>query len=160
MGRYHGALRDLIRGLKYRGKKGNLPYVRTFLQACGSFGKMLPRHLWAVPVPLHPAKEKQRGFNQVEWIFRSWLAEQGIPMERMLCRTRQTKAQYGLSAKERRENLKDAFAPAKDADIRGKNILLADDIMTTGTTFRACAETLREAGALKVYGLALASDRV
>ena len=159
MGRYRGALRDLIRGLKYRGRKGTLPYIRTFLQACGELGKVLPSSLLAVPVPLHSRKEKQRGFNQAEMIFRPWLEEQGIPMGRMLCRIRQTEAQYGLSPKERRENLKGAFAPAESAEIRGKDILLTDDIMTTGATFRACAEVLKEAGARRIYGLVLASDR-
>lgn len=159
MGHYRGALQDLIRGLKYHGKKENLFRIQTFLQACGKIGGMFPGHLLAVPVPLHPAREKQRGFNQVELIFRPWLMEQGIPMERVLCRIRQTEAQYGLSPSERRKNLKGAFALAGEADVRGRSILLLDDIMTTGTTFLACAKALRGAGAEKVYGLVLASDR-
>ena len=159
MGHYRGALQNLIRGLKYHGKKENLLRIRTFLQACGKACEVLPEQLLAVPVPLHPAREKQRGFNQVEWIFRPWLMERGIPMERMLCRIRQTEAQYGLSPLERQKNLEGAFAMARDADVRGKALLLVDDIMTTGTTFRACAKVLKEAGAVAVYGLVLASDR-
>jgi len=159
LGHYRGGLQMLIRGLKYQGKKGNLPYIRTFLQVCEKEMDMLREGMVAVPVPLHPEKERQRGFNQVELIFKEWLQEQGIPMERMLCRSRLTKAQYGLSAAERRSNLKHAFSLAEGAEVRGRDILLLDDIMTTGTTFHMCAAELKRAGAAKIFGLVLASDR-
>lgn len=158
-GRYHGALRDLIRGLKYHGKKGNLPYLHMFLQACEKDLPVFPENVLAVPVPLYPAREKQRGFNQVELVFREWLMQHGIPMERLLLRTRRTKAQYGLPVQERQENLKGAFVVVNGKSVQGKYILLLDDIMTTGSTFQACAEALKAAGAAKVFGMVLASDR-
>ena len=158
-GRYHGALRDLIRGLKYHGKKGNLPYLHMILRACEKAFPVFPGEVLAVPVPLHPAREKQRGFNQVELVFREWLMRHGIPMERLLLRTRQTKAQYGLSVQERQGNLKGAFAVVDRKLVQGKYILLLDDIMTTGSTFQACAEVLKAAGAARIFGLVLASDR-
>ena len=95
----------------------------------------------------------------MELIFQDWLVQHGIPMERLLLRTRKTEAQYGLSMKERQENLKGAFALPEGKMVQGKHILLMDDIMTTGSTFRACAEVLKAAGAAKVFGLVLASDR-
>ncbi|MBQ3972140.1 MAG: ComF family protein [Selenomonadaceae bacterium] len=159
LGHYRGGLQMLIRGLKYQGRKENLPYLRTFLQACQGEMGMLHEGMVAVPVPLHPEKERQRGFNQVELIFKEWLSGRGIPMERMLCRSRPTRAQYGLSAEERRSNLKHAFSLAEGAEVRGKDLLLVDDIMTTGTTFHMCAEELKKAGAARILGLVLASDR-
>ena len=159
LGYYRGELQDLIRGLKYQGKKGNLSYIETFLRACEGELDDLPSGTVAVPVPLHPARERERGFNQVELIFHSWLAGRGVPMEPILLRRRRTKAQYGLSVRERRENLRDAFALAEGVDVRGRDILLLDDVLTTGATFWACSAALKAAGALAVCGLALASDR-
>ncbi len=159
LGRYRGGLQDLIRGLKYHGKKGNLPCIRTFLNSCDRVLADVPSSAVAVPVPLSPAREKQRGFNQADLMFRGWLAERGIPMERMLLRKRETTAQYGLSAEERRENVQGAFSLAEGICVTGRDILLVDDIMTTGATLSACAEVLRRGGAARVYGLVLASDR-
>ena len=159
LGRYRGGLQDLIRGLKYHGKKGNLPCIRTFLKSCDRVLADVPASVVAVPVPLHSLREKQRGFNQAELMFRDWLAERGIPMERMLLRRRETAAQYGLTAEERRENVQGAFSLAEGICVTGRDILLVDDIMTTGATLSACAEVLRRGGAARVYGLVLASDR-
>ncbi len=92
-------------------------------------------------------------------MFRGWLAERGIPMERMLLRKRETTAQYGLSAEERRENVQGVFSLAEGICARGRDVLLVDDIMTTGATLSACAKVLRRGGAARVYGLVLASDR-
>lgn len=160
LGRYREGLQELIKALKYRQKQSTLPYFRTFLEAAAPhLGRLLEKNFLAVPVPLFPAKERARGFNQTELIFSPWLKEQGIDMERLLLRQRSTRPMYGLTAAERQENLREAFALAAGKEkIRGKSILLLDDIFTTGTTLEACGEVLREAGAKEITGLVLASD--
>lgn len=158
VGRYHGGLQALIRGLKYHGKRGNLPYIVALLDACSSDFERIPRAAAAVPVPLHPEREKERGFNQAELIFRRWLEARGIPMERLLLRSRRTLAQYGLGAEARQQNVRGAFSLAEGADVAGRRLLLLDDIMTTGATLFACAELLNAGGAA-VTALVLASDR-
>ena len=164
LGIYEGALRDLVRHLKYQKKMDTLPYLRGFLHAVEEdFFRAadIPSRAIAVPVPLSAAKEKKRGFNQTELIFKSWLAEHKIPMERLLVRTRATKPQYGLSKDERRENMRGAFSvPAeKQQDVRGRDVLLLDDIYTTGVTCAECARALKKAGARNIIVLALTSGQ-
>ena len=164
LGIYEGALRDLVRHLKYQKKMDALPYLQTFLHAVEEdFFRAadVSPHPVAVPVPLFAAKEKKRGFNQTELIFKDWLKEHAIPMERLLVRTRATKPQYGLSKEERRENLRGAFSvPAeKQQDVRGRDGLLLDDIYTTGVTCAECARALKKAGARNIIVLALTSGQ-
>lgn len=164
LGIYEGALRDLVRHLKYQKKMDALPYLQTFLHAVEEdFFRAadVPPHPVAVPMPLFAAKEKKRGFNQTELIFKDWLKEHAIPMERLLVRTRATKPQYGLSKEERRENLRGAFSvPAeKQQDVRGRDVLLLDDIYTTGVTCAECARALKKAGARNIIVLALTSGQ-
>lgn len=158
LGEYHGALRNLIRGLKYQGRRGNIAYIHTFLQAAERSLKAFPKDITAVPVPLHPKKERARGFNQAELIFGDWLQEQGVPLQRLLCRARETAPMYGLSAAQRRSNLADAFALAEGVSVKGRNILLLDDIFTTGATIFSCTQVLRHFGANHIYALVLSSD--
>lgn len=164
LGIYEGALRDLVRHLKYQKKMEALPCLQTFLHAVEEdFFRAadVPPAPVAVPVPLFAAKEKKRGFNQTELIFKAWLKEHAIPMERLLVRTRATKPQYGLSKDERRENMRGAFSvPAeKQQDVREKDVLLLDDIYTTGVTCAECARALKAAGARRVIVLALTSGQ-
>lgn len=164
LGIYEGALRDLVRHLKYQKKMDALPYLQTFLHAVEEdFFRAadVSPHPVAVPVPLFAAKEKKRGFNQTELIFKAWLKEHAIPMERLLFRTRATKPQYGLSKEERFENMRGAFAvdAKKQPNVRGRNVLLLDDIYTTGVTCAECARALKKAGARNIIVLALTSGQ-
>lgn len=161
LGVYRGSLRDLIRHLKYQKRRSNLPYIESLLRAAGEkpqLAKMLSRLDSAVPVPLFPAKERERGFNQAELIFGSFLHNRQIPLQRLLQRTRATRPMYELREKERAANLKGAFALAEGAGVSGKNILLVDDIFTSGATASECAKVLKKAGAKEIYVLVLASD--
>lgn len=160
LGHYRSGLRNLIRDLKYKRKKQVLPYIRT-LQRAGAPAllSLWKEELLAVPVPLHEAREKERGFNQAELIFKEWLEEHGIFMESMLLRCRDTKPQYGLGAVERRNNMKNAFEVRQGTAIVGRNVLLMDDILTTGATLYECAKVLKQNGAGKIYVLVMASDR-
>ncbi|MCH3960493.1 MAG: ComF family protein [Selenomonas sp.] len=158
---YRGGTQDLIRGLKYHGRRNSLPYICTLLDQAAenpAVAAVLSSVSLAVPVPLYREKEKRRGFNQTELIFRDWLQDRGIPMQKALQRIRATRPMYQLSAEERQHNLQGAFRVTEDTVLAGKRILLVDDIMTTGATLYACARELRQSGAVSVTALVLASD--
>jgi ComF family protein len=155
-GSYESGLRELIHLLKYDG-------VRPAANVLGRMlaDAMVPlQPLFAadpvlfVPVPLHTHKRRQRGFNQAELIARSALKLQPFrrfELKPILDRTRETQSQIGLSRHDRRENLRGAFAVTAPEVIRGREVLLVDDVFTTGTTVSECALVLRRAGAAKVY---------
>ena len=160
-GVYRGGLQSIIKALKYRGRRSTLPYIDTLLRT-GLADKQLLHILsgvdMAVAVPLYPAKEKQRGFNQAELIFKNFLQAADIPLTHQLVRLRATVSMYQLSEQERRQNLQNAFAVTAAKAVTGKNILLVDDILTTGATLHECAKVLKAAGAGTIYALVLASD--
>ena len=114
----------------------------------------------AVAVPLHAEREKKRGYNQVELIFSDWLNRHNIHMDRLLLRTKVTEHLFALNPIERRKQMADAFSLADGAEtkVKGKRILILDDIFTTGATMNECAKVLQLSGAAEIYGLALASD--
>jgi ComF family protein len=157
-GSYDGALRELIHLLKFSG-------VRP---AAGVLGRMLAESIAAVdssfeqatvlviPVPLFKGKRHQRGFNQAELIARAALKglAQGERLQLrpdILLRTRDTHSQIGLTSHQRRENMRGAFEVAHVGDVIGREVLLVDDVYTTGTTASECARVLRRAGAAKVW---------
>jgi ComF family protein len=158
-GSYEGGLRELIHLLKYEGIK----------PASGVLGRMLAevilelqpsvehRNVVVVPVPLHARKLKQRGFNQAELIAQAALKlipSGGVRFElapSAMVRVRETSSQIGLTKRQRRENLRGAFCVNEPEKIAGQEILLVDDVLTTGTTASECARMLRRAGAVEVW---------
>ncbi len=150
--------RELVFGLKYHGKGylgrifGDMMYDRIVLE------NLMTDVI--IPVPVHRSREKQRGYNQAAVMAKRLAERSGIPADSMsLVRVRQTQKLRGLDPVERESVLQDAFfVPEHRRDrIKGRNVLLIDDIMTTGATADACSRTLHEAGASKVYFLSLAS---
>jgi ComF family protein len=110
-----------------------------------------------VPVPLHPSRERKRGYNQSERLSRELGQILQVPVGRSLVRrTRNTKSQVGKHRDERLKNLENAFL-ADAEQCNGKVVLLVDDVTTTGTTMSECASALLSAGAVKVYSIALAA---
>ena len=157
---YREAVRDLLRALKYQKQRSALPALHTLLVVGEDVLDDLPRPLVAVPVPLAPQRARERGFNQAEEIFAPWLALHGIALRPLLVRTRETAPLYEHTRTERQRELRGAFALAADADAAGRDILLVDDIMTSGATLTECARTLKRAGARRVYAFVLASEHL
>jgi ComF family protein len=113
-----------------------------------------------VPMPIHFWRYQERGFNQAEVLALAIAPLSGLPVEAFVKRVKNTSRQAGLSARQRRLNVRDAFAVANPELVRGKRILLIDDVLTTGASANACALALKKAGASTVALLALArADR-
>jgi ComF family protein len=104
-----------------------------------------------VPVPLHPARQRERGFNQASLLAKSLSAETSMASRPVLQRVRYTTTQTALDRSERMENLHNAFRLRKNADVRGLRVLLIDDVLTTGSTLSECARVLKRAGAISVH---------
>jgi ComF family protein len=110
-----------------------------------------------VPVPLHPRRLRQRGFNQSVILAREIARRHGIAMEfRALRRIVDTESQAGLKKEERRSNIRKAFGMSDPDRVSGKQVLLVDDVYTTGSTLGECARTLLKGGAESVGALTLA----
>lgn len=107
-------------------------------------------------VPSSEKSIKERGFNQSELLAKGVSERLFVPLEDFLTKARETELQHNLSAKERLINLEGAFALKNDVTVKGKTVLLCDDVKTTGTTLRKCADVLYENGAKDVYCIVLA----
>jgi ComF family protein len=161
---YDDLLMNAILQLKYRGRTGLAkPLGRILLFAfLDYFATQKPDII--IPVPLHPQKMRQRGFNQVFLMIQDW--EQDLPehgyhtpfqiRKNILQKNKKTSAQTGLSKSRRIRNIKDAFRLENGSDIGGRNILIVDDVYTTGSTVNECARVLRKGGAGRVDVLTLA----
>jgi ComF family protein len=109
-----------------------------------------------VPVPLHRARERERGYNQAALLAKELAPRLGLPVATdVLIRTRATAPQVGLSPEERRANVREAFA-CIGSGLAGARVLLIDDVYTTGSTMEAAAAALREGGVLSVWAYTLA----
>jgi ComF family protein len=157
-GSYDGELRDLIHLLKFQQVRPAAAVLgRMLAEVMARLEQVLPVGTIAVvPVPLHKRKQAQRGFNQAEMIARSALKQLLSPKRFDLCtgalvRRRETGSQIGLTRHQRRENLRGAFAVIDPTRILNRDILLVDDVFTTGTTTSECARVLLRAGAARVW---------
>jgi len=142
---------EVIHRYKYSRQLWFEPFLADLL--IGVAAPVLREEPWdgIVPVPLHPLKQREREFNQAERLGRHLSAATGIPLRpRWLKRVKPTQTQTRLARPERALNVKNAFAVGKSADLKGKRLVLLDDVMTTGATTDACAQALRKAGADRV----------
>jgi ComF family protein len=153
-GAYEGALRDLIHLFKYNGIRPAGKILGGLLNQTVA-AMALPDSVIVIPVPLWSGKRTARGFNQAEAIARSFIhfqSSSSIQLDTsILVRTRETASQTGLTRHQRRTNVRGAFAVVKPLKIKGRTILIVDDVMTTGTTAGECARVLRRAGAKEVF---------
>lgn len=111
-----------------------------------------------MPVPLHQSKELRRGFNQAGLLAKEISKKLAFPLSNSLTRVKNTQSQVGLSRANRMKNLEGAFVCKNGWRIKGKVVYLVDDVVTTGSTFAACADVLKAAGVKKVICLAIARN--
>jgi ComF family protein len=157
LGAYADTLRELVHALKYEGRRSVAPRLATLVsEHCGA---VLAGADAVVPVPLHRRREWTRGFNQADAI----AGALGLPVWRLLRRTRHTAPQSTLAAPERRRNVHGAFAlrrrlcsGRRRTALSGACLVLVDDVSTTGATLDACAEVLKTSGAREVRALTVA----
>ena len=157
VGPYEGALRRLVHVLKYEPRPTLAPPLGRLMRESGA--GILADVDCVVAVPLHPRRQRARGFNQAAEL----AAQLGPPVVSALRRTRATTPQMELPAGQRRRNVRGAFAPARRIGVRAGRaavedacVLLVDDVTTTGATLDACARVLRRSGAREVRALTLA----
>ena len=153
VGYFEGALREAIHQFKYR--------------PCRSLGRplghwmaenirMVPGIDLVIPVPLHTGRLKQRGFNQALLLAHRTSETHSIPLSYdNLFRLRPTRPQVELTGEERIKNVKGAFALRQPGELADKNVVLIDDVFTTGATMNECARVLKRAGAARVTALTL-----
>ena len=151
---YEKPINDMIRNLKYDNRKYLAETFANML--AGEVSKMNIDFDYVIPVPLFPARHKKRGYNQAELLCETMKTKLNMNVNtEILFKVRNTRSQANLSRSERIENLLDAFEVADKKLVKGKTILLIDDVFTTGTTINECAKTLIKAVAKEVYSLTL-----
>lgn len=151
IGRYDGALKDVVHALKYDPRPTIARHLAARMRAAGA--EVLDGADAVIPVPLHPARERSRGFNQAHAL----ALHVGLPLIEALSRTRKTPPQADLPAAKRHVNVKDAFVVSTSADaLQGLVVVLIDDVTTTGATLNACAAPLLDAGVTEVRALTAA----
>lgn len=160
-GIYTYPLRDLILHLKFRRRERWGYLLGERLASLAARLDILDDSPLVIPVPLHRSRERERGYNQAELLAKGLCAKlkgPGAPSlaQRVLARKIPTAPQSGLRQAARRENVRGAFVVARPERLRGRSVIVVDDVMTTGATASACAATLKHAGALRVIVLTLA----
>ena len=156
--RMEGTIREAVHRLKYNNLRAIAPtlggLLADFLDSQQMPGQVL------VPVPLHPRRERQRGYNQAYLLAKEAGRRLGIPVvPKILSRLSNTSPQAkSPGVEERRDNVRDAFRCLHPLLVEGLEVVLVDDVCTTGVTLEACALALKGAGAVSVWGAALARE--
>jgi len=150
---YEGRMKEIIHALKYERRRSISPRLGALMRECGA--PLLRDATIVIPVPLHPRREYERGFNQAEDL----ALHLSVPVMKLLTRVRHTQSQIELPKDQRQQNVKGAFelnpdprSPIPDPCI----VVLVDDVSTTGSTLEACARVLKDAGVKEVRALTAA----
>lgn len=152
---YDGAAKKLVYKLKYEGKKYLAEYMAKYLSDL-----IVLRNIdfdIVTFVPVCKKRKRRRGYNQAELLANSVALDMKVECVELMQRVKETPSQVELSFKDRLENIKDAFVITDKNLVKGKTILVIDDVLTTGATLNECAKVLKKAGANKVIGLTFAN---
>ena len=154
------AVKNLIWNLKYN-YIAEIASVLAVLQAdyflASDLLAYFQEHL-VIPVPLHKNRKRARGFNQSELLAQNLAGRLGLPYWTALLRHKNSKRQVDLEKAQRFENVKDSVTADPAQGLKGKKIILIDDVATTGATLNECARALKAAGAAEVWGLVVARN--
>jgi len=164
---YEKTTQKVIKEIKYRFYYASIkPLIKLFLQQrqkSPAFEIFIKKKPLLIPVPLHPKRLKYRGFNQADLIVKELAKVWNLDLSnKILFRTKFSKPQAELSKKERLDNTKNMFATnpkllkISDKPLKDKNIILVDDVWTTGSTAQACAGVLKKLGVAKIWTVTLA----
>ena len=152
---YSKPIDSFIRKLKFDNEKYLADTLSNYIAS--EVVKMDVNFDFVIPVPLHKIRESRRGYNQSELLCKTLREKLNMKvLTGVLIKTKNTLSQSNLTRSERIENLENAFKVEDKTIVRGKTILLVDDVFTTGTTINECSRTLLDAGAKAVYSVTLA----
>lgn len=161
---YKTTVKKLVYSFKYKPYVSDLANLMADLFYEGiiqkeQFMKFLDKKPVFTSIPLHSSKLKSRGYNHANILGLNLAKKFNLEHKEMLIRVKKTTSQFGLDRKQRQKNIRNAFDLAPNISIsKHPNILLVDDILTTGTTMLEAAKVLKKGGAKAVFGLALARD--
>lgn len=160
---YKGVVKKLIYNFKYKPFLSDLnkTLVELFYESIIQqeiFQKAYVFKPILVPIPLHPKRLRKRGYNHAKLLSVGLSQKLNLNLIDVLERIKNTKSQFGLNLKKRKENIKNAFILNTKYKIPNTNVFLVDDILTTGSTLLEAAKTLKRHGAKRVWGLTLARD--
>lgn len=147
------ASRALVHALKYEGYINIVPFFTALMHKTYLKNPQYFEADFLVPVPIHKSRLKERGFNQAELLALGLSSLSDIPCLDVLAREVKTKSQTSLDKKGRLENVKGAFLCKDKNLVKGKAVILIDDVCTTGATFEECARVLKQNGAREVLAL-------
>jgi ComF family protein len=157
---YEGGVKEILHRFKYRGMRNLARSLGILMQETLKKSYNYRKFDLVIPVPLHPSRLQERGYNQSELLAREIARGLRIPLgESILVRHVNTPSQTGFGRTDRYLNLKKAFALTSKESIRGKNVLLVDDIFTTGATTAACSRVLKKGGADYVFVIVFAAGK-
>jgi len=146
-----GVALEVIHRYKYQRALWFEPFLGDLVRRAAGPGFSAGEWHGIVPVPLHPVREREREFNQAERLALFLGREIRLPvLGKLVQRTEATRTQTRLSREERADNVRRAFSAAADHDLSGQNLLVVDDVLTTGATTNAVAQVLRDLGAERV----------
>jgi len=159
---YEGVMKKIIHIFKYQGKRGVIRGIKKIMETYFSQNHLPFSHLHlVVPIPLYRNKLKERGFNQAELLARIIAEYFNIKLSKSnLEKIKPTQSQTKLSASKRIKNMKGVFVVKNKEEFWGKDILLVDDIYTTGATLKEAAKILKKARAKEIYAFTLARAKL
>jgi ComF family protein len=162
LGKYVTPYKGLVRNFKYQNKKKIALVLGLGLANLVSSDPILSRADFIVPIPLHPARLRERGYNQSLLLAQETAFSSGVTLKDCLARKKYTRPQIELDYTARAKNISEAYKlkPNLDFSLKDKRVILVDDVVTTGATLAEAAKTLIENGVTEVYGLAVTTARV